>query len=349
MSPIDGLLGSIDLLRSSLAVEIAKALAPSSDDGSSIDAPEGYAKTNPPQLPIAQTLTGLRPPIAVLEHTDPETLQTLLQNLASANSQSSSATTAILLKQLLASFPGMAAAQQGFAEQDAGQLLASEQPPDRLSDTKAPLSQQLTAAGSRSEFWEGLKAASPSLTSEESARATHAAKADHRDQLARDSLQETARGDGASAPQNDAAARARDANNVLHAALAASTLDMERTGIIASSLLNAAMIPGWPYQKATIAGEPMATPKFSDEEALAYLANLGADEELVEKLRKRKPTVGKKLLIHLATLLTALETVMEAVATELALLAGVEQQLADKRAGANTRGKSGSRRRLYVE
>jgi hypothetical protein len=149
--------------------------------------------------------------------------------------------------------------------------------------------------------------------------------------------------------QHDAASKAHDTNVLSLATLANGLLQTERTGIIDSFILNAAMIPGWPFQSQPATPELVAGARISEEDALIYLANLGANEDLVQKLRKAKPPVGKKLLIYLATLLTALETVIDAVASELAMLGGDEKTLKEERASANSHGRAGARRRLYVE
>jgi len=130
----------------------------------------------------------------------------------------------------------------------------------------------------------------------------------------------------------------------------------ERGGIIASFILNAGMLPvrplplmAGPDTAAKMAGTAQKQPA-NDEEALQYLVNLGANPELVEKMRKtlRKRRVGKKLLLFLASLMTALTVVTEALSRELASLAEEEREKEDRDA-ADPHGRSDGRRRLYLE
>jgi hypothetical protein len=91
-------------------------------------------------------------------------------------------------------------------------------------------------------------------------------------------------------------------------------------------------------------------PVMNDEEALQYLVNLGANPALVDKMRKtlRKRPVGKKLLLFLAGLMTALTVVVEALQRELARLAEEEREK-EERDAADPHGRSDGRRRLYLE
>jgi len=136
----------------------------------------------------------------------------------------------------------------------------------------------------------------------------------------------------------------------------AIALAPERGGIIASFILNAGMLPVRPLPlmagaetEAAMAGKARQPPP-NDEEALQYLVNLGANPALVEKMRKmlRRRTMGKKLMLFLASLMTALTVVTEALHRELASLAEEEQEKEDREA-ADPHGRSDGRHRLYLE
>jgi hypothetical protein len=337
MTNVGGFPDPIALLRSSMAVEIAKALAPNGENEPA-DKPagtNGYAAAGASSQPTALTPAGLRPPIAVLDHLDLETSQSVLKNILIANPPANSVLNAmtVAFKDAQTPLPGTMAAQQGFAEEDAAQLLATSSSPDRLRGKELPPLQQVIA-GSRTQMGDTPDAARATMVEPEGAETVQ-----RRDQPADQS---------ALVPQHGAASKAHDASMLLQSTLANGLLQTERTGIIDSFILNAAMIPGWPFQTQPVPAELVATAKFTEEDALTYLANLGANEDLVEKLRKSKPPVGKKLLIYLATLMTALQTVIDTIADELAMLAGDEKALEEERAGANSRG-GGARRRLYME
>jgi hypothetical protein len=337
MTNVGGFPDPIALLRSSMAVEIAKALAPDAENESADKPPgtNGYAAAGASSQPTALTPAGLRPPIAVLDHLDLETSLSVLKNILIANPPANSVLNAmtVAFKDAQTPLPGNMAAQQGFAEQDAAQLLATSSSPDRLRGKElAPLQQVI--ANSRTQMGDTPDAARAAMVEPEGAETVQ-----RRDQPVDQS---------ALLPQHGAA-KAHDASMLLQSTLANGLLQTERTGIIDSFILNAAMIPGWPFQTQPVPAELVATAKFTEEDALTYLANLGANEDLVEKLRKSKPPVGKKLLIYLATLMTALQTVVDTIADELAMLTGDEKALEEERAGANSRGGGGARRRLYME
>jgi hypothetical protein len=339
MTNVGGFPDPIALLRSSMAVEIAKALAPDTENEPA-DKPSGtngYAAAGTSSQPTALTPAGLRTPVALFDHLDLEANQSVLKNILIANPPANSVLSAmtVAFKDAQPPLPGAMAAQQGFAEEDAAQLLATSASPDRLRGKDLSPLQQVIAT-SRGQIADAPDAARAAMAEPEGAEAIQ-----RRDQ--------PANGDqGALVRQHDAS-KARDANMLLQASLANGLVQTERTGIVDSFILNAAMIPGWPFQAQPVTAELAATAKFTEEDALAYLANLGANEDLVEKLRKSKPPVGKKLLIYLATLMTALQTVIDTIAEELAMLAGDEKALEEERAGANSRGGGGARRRLYME
>jgi hypothetical protein len=340
MTSVDGFLRSIDeLMRSSMAVEIAKALAPDADNEPSAKPPgaDSYAAPGRSSQSTALTPAGLRPPIAVLDHIDLEATQSVLKNILIVTPPTTSllSAMAVAFKDAQTPLPSAAAAQQGFAQEDAAQLLATSSPADRLRGKELSPLQQVIAS-SRTQLGDVPIAMQMAPTEPERPEAGQ-----QPDQLASDEV--------LLVRQHDAASKGHDSNVVSLTTLANGLLQTERTGIIDSFILNAAMIPGWPFQIQPATPELVAGAKISEEEALTYLANLGAHEALLEKLRKAKPPVGKKLLIYLATLLTALETVIDTVAAELAMLAGDEKALEERRASANSHGRAGARRRLYME
>jgi hypothetical protein len=341
MTTVDGFLHSIDeLMRSSMAVEIAKALAPDPESEPSAKPPgaDSYAAPGLSSQPTALTPAGLRPPIAVLDHVDLETSQSILKNILIVTPPTTSLLTAmnVAFRDAQTPLPGNLATQQGFAKEDAAQLLTTSSPADRLQGKQLSPLQQVIASS------QALLADVSNSVRTAAAEPEHPGAAQGQGPVANAE-------DGLPVRQHDAASKPHDSSVLLQATLANGLLQTERTGIIDSFILNAAMIPGFPFQIQPATAELAAGAKISEEEALTYLANLGADGALVEKLRKTKPPVGKKLLIYLATLLTALQTVTDMVATELAMLAGDEKTLAEQRAGAHSHGSAGGRRRLYME
>ncbi|MEN3385157.1 MAG: hypothetical protein V7608_5201 [Hyphomicrobiales bacterium] len=161
--------------------------------------------------------------------------------------------------------------------------------------------------------------------------------------------------DGQRGDPADSARQAESADAPARAATARA-LAPERGGIIASFILNAAMLPVRPLPLMAGAETEAAMaangrkPVMNDEEALQYLVNLGANPALVDKMRKtlRRRPVGKKLLLFLAGLMTALTVVVEALQRELARLAEEEREK-EERDAADPHGRSDGRRRLYLE
>lgn len=161
--------------------------------------------------------------------------------------------------------------------------------------------------------------------------------------------------DGQRGGPADSARQAESADAPARAATALA-LAPERGGIIASFILNAAMLPVRPLPLMAGAETEAAMaangrkPVMNDEEALQYLVNLGANPALVDKMRKtlRRRPVGKKLLLFLAGLMTALTVVVEALQRELARLAEEEREK-EERDAADPHGRSDGRRRLYLE
>ncbi len=336
MMPIEGLLHTLDdLLRTSIAADIAKALAPGSDDGAPTEMPAaGSYGTGATALQTGGPgFAGLRSPMAFSDRLETEIVRALLIGLTGSGNpgaqEAPSVALSAAIRQALAAQPGSVAEQQGFTKDDAPQLLATPSSAPRLA---MPLHQQVVASASRTDLWEGSTSGSNAQPQPgEAVDAPTQTSASHA---------------SAEAPASpDQQPRAADKAHSAGMAMAASSAMTEMRGIIASFALNAAMIPGWPYQTQFVAGAP----KVSEEELLAYLANMGAQGELVEKLRKSRPPAGKRLLMCLAAMLTAIETVVDAIADELALLAGDETALAQDRAAANAHGRTGARHRLYIE
>jgi hypothetical protein len=327
MTSIDKALRSFELQRLNMVLEIVKALE-SIDNFSGQSTPaEGYAASdNRSSQSAAQTLAGLRQPTTSPDPMDSETIQSLLKNIITVNP--GIAQTALSNAMLAASqqvphtLPSDVAAQQGFAKEDAGQLAAAALPLDRVhhDGVMTPL-EQVTGGGSRADLWEGRKGV----------------------ETAQNGSSGTAKVD------DQALSITKHAGNEAQSALLAGDASQAQTGIIASFVLNAAMLPGWPIPNQAAMAEFVAKTKISEEEMFKALKNLGANEELLEKLRKKKPQVGKKVLLYLAMFLTAVETVIDTVANELAALSGEEKNLKESREKANSRGHAGSRRHVYVE
>jgi hypothetical protein len=314
-----GLMRTLDLLRSNVAVEISKAFARSEDaprpaprQESEAPSSGSYAAPNSSSRPAADSLAGLRIPAAVLDNMDLETVQTLFKNVVTTNPAMAQASLsnamAAAANETPNPQPGEAASRQGFRKDDAAQLAATALPINRLRDNPMPPAQQVSASGSRAELWEGAKAAQ--LTVQD--------------------------------------ARAQHINSLQHAMQATGMAQPESAAMAASLIFNAAVLPGLPFHRQQAAAL-LADPKVSEEDVLNYLEALGADDEFLKKFRKAKTAVGKKLLIYLAMLLNAFETVAETMANELAMLAGDETSVQESRERANSRGHAGPRHHVYVE
>jgi hypothetical protein len=131
-----------------------------------------------------------------------------------------------------------------------------------------------------------------------------------------------------------------------------------KTGIASSGILNAAMIPGWPQPQLAGRMQPEealarggATRGMSDEEMLTYLANLGADDEMLDKVKKalKKPVAGRKIVFYLASLATAVSVVFKSLAGEVETMVEEDAETAEARKRADARGQKTSRHRLYLE
>lgn len=300
MNDIGGVMRTLDLMRSNLAVDIAKALGARGnvpDRPGEAPAPDAYGAAG---RRGTDDLAGLKLPSAILDTMDLETVQTLFKNVVTTNPQLAQGSIANAMTALheAPNQPGDAAARQGLAKDDAAQLAATKLSADRLRDNPMPLSQQVTGSGSRAELWDGWKAVQLPV------------------------LQ----------PDASAIQQALVANNVPAAALG----------------FNAAMLTGLPFHRQQFAAM-LGDSKVSEEDVLNYLAALGADDEFLKKFRKSKTAIGKKLLIYLAMLLNALETVAQTMANELAALSGEEKSVQESREQANSRGHGGPRRHVYVE
>lgn len=124
-------------------------------------------------------------------------------------------------------------------------------------------------------------------------------------------------------------------------------------GIMASLIVNAGMMSGLQQQPFNI---PVAVAlpgaaATDDEQALTYLANLGANEVLLEKMRKllKKKPPGKQLLVGLAALMTAIGVVRQVLTGELRSALEDRQVNEEAHTTAESRGYRGQRRRLYLE
>jgi hypothetical protein len=106
---------------------------------------------------------------------------------------------------------------------------------------------------------------------------------------------------------------------------------MERAGIIASCILNAAMIPGWPAPRPfeLAAGRALVPERLppgapiDENEALNYLAGIGASRSLLDRIRELTRSVVRrlKLLLGLAVLATLMTEALRTLQDELTALA----------------------------
>lgn len=113
---------------------------------------------------------------------------------------------------------------------------------------------------------------------------------------------------------------------------------VERAGIIASFVLNAAMIPGWPPPRPFAAPDPQ-----TQLAGLARLLKLPGDAELLALLERRarptllarlrallaKPARRLRMVLGLAALEAAVASVLDAIQDELARLARQEDEPAE--------------------
>ena len=141
---------------------------------------------------------------------------------------------------------------------------------------------------------------------------------------------------------------------LLTGALTSQGVHGEAGGIIASFILNAAMIPGWPpprlpetieEQVADLATRLQVSPEMSAEDLMDYLAKFGVNEQLLERLRKAQlpPATTMKVLGYLAVLMTAISTIFASLKEEVAqLVAELKEQ------GAEAVDAESIRERLYL-
>jgi hypothetical protein len=344
MTVIDAatLRSTLQLLREDLALKIAENIG----SGDS-PAPDGYAASNHSSQSIAQTLAGLRLPTTSPDPLDRETIQSLLKNFVTLNpatvqTASLSSAVAAALAQTSDTLPADVATEQGVAKEDAAQLTATAVAVNRFQKGETAPFQQVTGGASRSELWEGSKAPNAALAGDlgTSSKASTASTTSVVTQPSEQPL-------SATIAKHEAATNLQD--NLQNVTVATASSHVDQTGIIPSFILNAAMLPGWPVPNQAALAEFVAKTKISEEEMFKQLANMGASSELIEKLKKKKPRVTKKLLVYLAMLLTAVETVIGTVADELAMLSGEEKNFKEDRERANPRGHTGSRQHVYIE
>jgi hypothetical protein len=115
-----------------------------------------------------------------------------------------------------------------------------------------------------------------------------------------------------------------------------ASLQMESAGVIDSYILNAAMIPGWPLQRPfeplgpeALGAHQPALQAMDDEELVDYLAGMGANEALSERIRKASddPVRRRKLLRTLVIFIAIVTTIVDAMRAE------IEALVAELRAG----------------
>jgi hypothetical protein len=214
----------------------------------------------------------------------------------------------------------------------------------RVTDARASAMSPVAGMGDRAGLFDGSKPALASRLETGLAAASTAA-----DRVAGSAVHAAFGTAGEAADVSAGAKAAADSVATALAGALAGPGSIERSGIIASFILNAAMVPGWPKPHQAggldVAG-PQRDPSISDEEALKYLANLGASEAVREELGKmlRKGPPGRKILLGLAALLTALTVVIDTIRDEL-MAAQERQEDEENRNGTDH---YGGRRRLYL-
>jgi hypothetical protein len=83
------------------------------------------------------------------------------------------------------------------------------------------------------------------------------------------------------------------------------------------TILNANMIPGWPRPFALEGSAAAPPPLFDEQEAMEYLANCGAMDELEPLFEERGAAARRKIARALATLLGALALIGDALRAEV--------------------------------
>jgi len=112
----------------------------------------------------------------------------------------------------------------------------------------------------------------------------------------------------------------------------------ERAGVLSSFILNAAMIPGWPYpkpielalnRKAVPDPLPMPHSAINEGEAMEYLAKMGAAPGLLSRIREMLSKLMRRarLLVGLAVMMTTLSAALRALQDELELMEEEQEEL----------------------
>jgi hypothetical protein len=316
----------------------------------------------------SHSLAGLKPPSGIPPVAEPQGSQTTTLDASTTNGSASFA--AIAMAPLIAQSgaPMLRQPDAQTADHSSG-ALGDDADDAKLASTDnhaltvldagfaaAPV----TEAGDRTDLFDGTKPATPALAESDATGdgpdateepSTYTAAPPR----AGDTNRAAAMPTGAVLDPSELSKQLDFASDPTNAAPAA--LQLERGGVIASFILNAAMIPGWPAQRpyaAAVAADPVRQvpdQAINDEEALTYLANLGASEELLEKIRKLLTTrvPGKKIVVFLASLMTALSVVIGSLRDEFAILSEEQKDLEENRKRTDARGRAGSRERLYLE
>jgi hypothetical protein len=121
-------------------------------------------------------------------------------------------------------------------------------------------------------------------------------------------------------------------------ALAQADGQTERAGVISSFILNAAMIPGWPFPRPielamgrAMVPHPLPQPHaaISEAEALTYLASMGAAPGLLAKIKELMKRIldRAKLLLALAVMVTGLSVTLRSLQEELEAMEQERQDL----------------------
>jgi hypothetical protein len=317
MTSVDGILR---LLHSKLALEISQNFEVTIDTTPSRAEPDTVLPSpqaaSAPPTPASQSLAGLAPPLAGFASMDVDAVAGLLQNAMSSDAVKLAAWIDDIRFLSSGAESGLTGAQQADLGREVLRQMISRSISPTLFDPAA----------------ESIQAPATSSTA---VRQTLASAGDELQLLEHPAASSNSQGSGLNA-------------------LVPSGLPSERTGIIASAILNAAVIPGWPPPRpieSEAAAQLTPVPKMSDEEMLTYIANLGANPMLIEKARKMLANRrnGKKILFYLAILMTALSVVIDRLANEFSALTDEESEVRENLDASDPFGHNGRRRRLYLE
>lgn len=311
-----------------MAPQLAPLLAPpdGSADAAAIDAAldalEGRAAS--PPLGAAATLIGLRQPS--FARLSPDASGSMLTLIRAAGAMDQAAGAAAQASALPGVLPGPAMAG-GAAGADGSPLgNGPENSADRDGGARADMARLATgtdaAAGNRAAIDVAHEDSTSRMREGSPAGAAMAAAADSA-QSRRDTLAEGV--------TRDAATLADHADAIAAAVRGASSgQQTERAGIIASFMLNAAMLPGWPGERRfePLRSEggrwplPTVPQGLNEADLLTYLANMGLRPAPASRLMRGIKQIGRRLrlLLGLGLLLARVRLVLTTLKDEFEAL-----------------------------